>query len=79
MAYTFTITARPDSVGGGWRLKLLEDGEEVGGGVFPPVEGVEDPEAASQAAYDDAHTEAMDWMDSRAPDTRMALWPSPDL
>lgn len=79
MDYRFTITARPDSVGGGWRLRLIEHDEEVGGGVFPPVEGIDDPEEASQAAYDDAHAEAMDWMNSRAPDTRAALWPSPGL
>lgn len=35
MKYSYEITARPAELGGGWRLKLLEDGEEVGGGVFP--------------------------------------------
>ena len=29
------ISARPPELGGGWRLQLIEDGEEVGGGVFP--------------------------------------------
>ena len=55
--YTFTITPRPEQLGGGWNLKLLEDGEEVGGGVFPAD------------AYDDAHAEAMDWLDSRPAST----------
>ena len=31
MIYPHTITPRPAEVGGGWRLRLLEDGEEVGG------------------------------------------------
>lgn len=45
MDYTYEITPRPVALGDGWRLRLLEDGEEVGGGVFPvdvgnPQEGV---------------------------------------
>lgn len=76
---TYEISPRPPAYGGGWRLRLIEDGEEVGGGVFPPVEGIEDREAASQAAYEDAHAEAMDWMNSRAPNVRAALWPSPTV
>lgn len=35
MKYSYEITPRPSELGGGWRLRLLEDGEEVGGGVFP--------------------------------------------
>ena len=35
MRYTYTLTPRPDELGGGWRLRLLEDDVEVGGGVFP--------------------------------------------
>jgi len=77
--HTFKITPRPDSIGGGWNLKLLEDGEEMGGGVFPPVEGVDDPEAARMAAYDDAHAEGLDWVNSHSPDSRAALWPSAAL
>jgi len=34
----------PRAVGEGWRLKLLEDGQEVGGGSFPvsaePLQGI---------------------------------------
>jgi hypothetical protein len=74
--HTFTITPRPDSAGGGWNLKLLEDGEEQGGGVFPPVEGLDDPEAALLAAYDEAHAEGLDWVNSHAPDGHAAMWPS---
>ena len=36
MNYSFEINPRSVDLGG-WRLRLLEDGEEVGGGVFPPV------------------------------------------
>jgi len=35
MEYSYEITPRPAEVGGGWRLQLLEDGAEVGGGAFP--------------------------------------------
>lgn len=63
--YTHTITPRPVDLGGGWRLRLIEDGEEVGGGVFPPDENFEDPEDALQAAFEDAEAEASDWLSSR--------------
>jgi hypothetical protein len=66
MKFSYEITPRPDNLGGGWRLRLLEDGVEVGGGVFP-LEGVsENPkETALQAAFDDAEAEAYAWLDSR--------------
>ena len=35
MNYTYEINSRPADLGGGWQLRLLEDGVEVGGGVFP--------------------------------------------
>jgi hypothetical protein len=35
MKYSYEINPRPAELGGGWRLRLIEDGEEVGGGVFP--------------------------------------------
>lgn len=65
MIYSHTITPRPAKLGGGWRLRFLEDGKEVGGGVFPPTEGIEDAEQASALAYNDAETEASAWLDSR--------------
>lgn len=37
MKHSYEILSRPSELGGGWRLQLLEDGEEVGGGVFPAV------------------------------------------
>ncbi len=66
MQFSYEITPRPDSLGGGWRLRLLEDGVEVGGGVFPPVTAdFDDEKAALQAAFDDAESEAYAWLDSR--------------
>lgn len=35
MKYSYEINPRSVELGGGWRLRLLEDGEETGGGVFP--------------------------------------------
>lgn len=65
MNYSYEINPRSVDVGGGWRLRLLENGDEVGGGVFPPVEGIEDAKEALQAAFDDAQGEAYAWLDSR--------------
>ena len=65
MPFSYEITPRPVDLGG-WRLRLLEDGVEVGGGVFPPVtDDFEDEKDALQAAYDDAESEAYTWLDSR--------------
>ncbi|MEX3583235.1 MAG: hypothetical protein VB137_12735 [Burkholderia sp.] len=33
--YSYQIDPRHADLGGGWRLRLLESGEEVGGGVLP--------------------------------------------
>lgn len=43
---SYEINPRPPELGGGWRLRFLEDGVEVGGGVFPiedeePRQGVD--------------------------------------
>ncbi len=35
MRYSYEISSRQLDLGGGWRLRLLENDEEVGGGVFP--------------------------------------------
>jgi len=41
-SYSYEIVPRPSTLGGGWKLALLEDGEEAGGGVFPlPAENPE--------------------------------------
>lgn len=65
--YRYEITPRPANLGGGWRLRLLENGEEIGGGVFPLAEyaTAENAEEASSYAYEDALAEASAWLASR--------------
>jgi hypothetical protein len=43
MHYEYELTPRPVSLGGGWKLRLLEDGQEVGGGAFPLLWSLDDP------------------------------------
>jgi hypothetical protein len=50
MSYSYEIKPRSAELGGGWKLELLQDGQEVGGGVFPVLENA--PEAG------------MDWWNS---------------
>ena len=61
--YGYAIDPRPAELGGGWRLRLLENGEEVGGGVFPlspylsafpATDEATEREMAEKAAYEDA-------------------------
>lgn len=35
MSRSYEIRSRPTHLGGGWRLKLIANGEEADGGVFP--------------------------------------------
>ncbi len=72
--YGYEIIPRPADLGGGWRLRLLEDGVEVGGGVFPlaaylsefPVaDEAAERELDEKAAYEDAEFEARVWLASR--------------
>ena len=65
MDYTYEILPRPFELGGGWRLRLLEDSGEVGGGVFPPMDEFDDAQEALQSAYEDAQREAHAWLNSR--------------
>lgn len=53
-AYSYQVTPRSADIGG-FRLRLLEDGEEVGGGVF----------GASDDDYSDALQEGDDWLATR--------------
>jgi len=62
MTYSYEITPRPVELGGGWRLRLLEGDQEVGGGVFPPDDV---SKAALQAAFDEAEASAYEWLDSK--------------
>jgi hypothetical protein len=58
----YNIERRPANLGGGWRLQLIDDGIEVGGGVFPADV---DSEAAMSGAYDCALAEADAWIETR--------------
>ena len=65
MQFSYEINPRPVELGGGWRLRLLEDNVEVGGGVFPPSEFAENEADALQLAHFDAEDEAYVWLNSR--------------
>lgn len=60
--YGYAIDPRPADLGGGWRLRLLENGEEVGGGVFPAGGP---SKIARDAAYEDALAVASAWLATR--------------
>ena len=69
--YDFSIDPRPAELGGGWFLRLLDSGEEVGGGVFPlapylsdcsSIHTAQDREMAEMAAYEDALSDAFAWL-----------------
>lgn len=71
---SYQIDPRPAHLGGGWRLRLLERGEEVGGGIFPlsayltPFPASDDAserEKAEKAALEDALSEASAWLASK--------------
>jgi hypothetical protein len=57
----YEVDPRGPELGGGWRLRLIENGEEVGGGVFLASE----TEESKTEAYAEAMAEAEDWLASR--------------
>lgn len=65
MRFSYEIIPRSIELGGGLRLRLLEGGEEVGGGVFPPADDIADVDEALQVAHDDAESTAYEWLDAR--------------
>lgn len=64
MDYSYQIDPRQEALGGGWKLQLLEDGEEVGGGVFPPV--LTPNETEYEKAYQDALDEGEEWVSNHS-------------
>lgn len=56
---SYRITSRAPELGGGWKLTLLEDDEEAGGGVFPVAT---DDAFLLAEAYDDAMCQGEDWI-----------------
>jgi hypothetical protein len=67
----YEIEARDSALGGGWQLRLLEDGEEVGGGVFPLAEYLSDADGDLVLALDlaraDAEAEGEAWIEAHRP------------
>lgn len=59
--YSYRIDPRPPELGGGWRLFLLEDGIEVGGGVFPTdiLDGID-------WAYENALDDGVEWVRAKS-------------
>ena len=43
MGYSYEIKSHSAQPGGGWKLTLVQDGQEVGGSVFPVSD--DDPQA----------------------------------
>jgi hypothetical protein len=66
MEYSFEVTPRAASLGGGYNLRLFENGEEVGGGVFPLAAYADDPDTSEISACADAHTEGQAWLAAHA-------------
>ncbi len=62
---SYEIDQRRAEVGGGWRLRLIEDGQEVGGGVFPVDPNADDQEQELSDCHADALGEAEAWLSSR--------------
>jgi hypothetical protein len=60
--YAYEISPRPAELGGGWQLRLLKDGVEVGGGVFPLERGSQNP---METAFQQALNEAVTWQKTR--------------
>jgi hypothetical protein len=61
--HRFEIAPRPAVLGGGWQLRLFQqqpDGVEleIGGGVFPPGEGI-----SADDAYADALQTGEEWVE----------------
>ncbi|MGL4941373.1 MAG: hypothetical protein ACRC44_08525 [Bifidobacterium asteroides] len=67
----YEIEPRPAELGGGDRLRLIEDDEEVGGGVFP-ADPDADPHAGVRRWNDLEEAERRRWM-QRAGDTGRAV------
>ncbi len=65
--YSYKIEEHPAELGGGWRLRLLEDGQEVDVRIFLPTYfgNFTDDETALQFAYTDAKAEGKEWAASR--------------
>lgn len=61
----YEIQLRLPKQGGGWCLRLLQDGVEVGSAVFHPSKGFGSPAEALLDAYEQAHAQGGIWMRSK--------------
>ena len=59
MKHSYEINPRPVELGGGWQLRLLENGEEAGGGVFPILD---DPQAGMSWWNECSDQERAHWL-----------------
>ena len=60
MARSYEIKPRPTHLGGGWYLKMYQDGEEMGAGVYPlPELGEPYDDDELKFTLDALHDEAM--------------------
>lgn len=60
MSYSYKITPHPVELGGGWKLRLLENEEEMGGGVFPVDDS--DPDAGMRWWNECSEQERAHWL-----------------
>ena len=60
MSYSYEITPRPVELGGGGRLRLLENEVEQGGGVFPVEDS--DPDAGMRWWNECGEQERAHWL-----------------
>ncbi|MCZ4328497.1 hypothetical protein [Castellaniella denitrificans] len=62
--FSYEILPRSEDMGGGYQLRLLEAGQEVGGGVFPAQSG-SPGRGLGDLSYSEAVATAHAWLDSR--------------
>ena len=62
--YDYELTPQSSAHGGGWMLRLLADGQELGRRAFPAVSSITDKQLAAAAAHDDALARVMTWLAS---------------
>jgi hypothetical protein len=63
MEYSYEINPRPAKLGGGWRLRLIQGGEEVGGGVFPIDQERAEPQQGIDWWNELQETERASWLE----------------
>jgi len=60
MKYSYEITPRPVELGGGWKLRLLDGDEEMGGGVFAVI--ADDPQSCNTWWNECGEQERAHWL-----------------